>query len=108
MNKFIKRELEYHPVLLQESKGHYDTNGQSNIIDFESVSTIENGFGAINYNLIKYTNRQKGQNELDDKKIDTFRAWYTLLQDLLEIGYAPSDNLRLAMKAEYPNMRYSL
>lgn len=98
----------YHPLLLPESKAHYDTDGQSNIIEFEMSASIENAFGAISYNLIKYTNRKKGQDELDNKKIETFTAWRELLSDLLELGYQKDHNLRHAMKVEYPDMKYSL
>ena len=108
MKDFTKRDIEYHPVLLQESKNHYDTNGQNNIIDFECTTTIAGGFGAIDYNIIKYKNRRKGQDELDSKKIATFEAWRELLRDLLELGYGMDTHLRYAMQAEYPNMKYSL
>lgn len=106
--EFKKRDLEYHPVLLQQSSAHYDTNGQSNILDFERENSIEGAFGAISYNLIKYKNRQKGQDNLDNKKIERFKAWYELLQDLLEMGYQRQRNLRSVMAIEYPNMKYNL
>lgn len=105
---FRKRELKYHPVLLKESKGHYDTSKDSNIIKFEQQSTIMCGFGACNYNIIKYTDRDKGQDELDAKKRATFEAWRELLKDLLELGYSPTDNLRYVMSCEYPELGYSL
>jgi len=103
MNKNI-----YHPLLLPESQKHYDTNGQNNIVEFECMSTIAMGIGACDYNIIKYTNREKGQDELDSKKIETFKAWKELLRDLLGMGYDYDTNLRYAMKAECPDMKYSL
>ena len=103
---FEKRDLEYHPVLLRESAGHY--NGNNNIIQFEQVSTIAGAIGACHYNIIKYANRNNGQDELDAKKIETFKGWYELLKDLLEMGYSYEDNLRYAMICEYPNMKYTL
>ncbi len=98
----------YHPLLLQDSAKHYDTKGQNNIYEFEKISSIGDAFGAINYNLIKYRNRQKGQNELDKKKIKTFEAWGELLSDLLEMGYLRERNLRSAMAIEFPNIKYSM
>jgi len=99
--------MKYHPLLLKESAGHYDTKGHSNIIAFETISTIGDGLGAINYNLIKYTNREKGQNDLDNKKIETFKAWRELLCDLLDKGYQRERNLRNVMQIEYPNLKYT-
>ncbi len=104
----MKTELEYHPILLRDSYLHYDAGKKNNIIEFEQKSTIEGALGAIDYNTIKYTNREKGQNELDAKKIATFEAWRELLKDLLEMGYSKEHNLRHAMLVEYPNMKYSL
>jgi len=104
----MMNELEYHPLLLKESSKHYDTKGESNIIAFELISTIGDGLGAINYNLIKYTNREKGQNDLDKKKIETFKAWRELLCDLLDKGYQRERNLRNVMSIEYPNLQYTL
>ena len=108
MNSFQKKEMEYHPILLQESKAHYDTKGLSTIIEFEQTATIEQGFGVISYNLIRYKMREKRQNDLDEKKIETFKAWEELLRDLLSLGYQRTDNLRYAMSQEYPHMKYSL
>lgn len=99
---------EYHPILLPESKAHYDTDGQSNIIEFEQKNTIEGALGAISYNIIKYTNRKKGQDALDNKKIETFKAWRELLYGLQTLGYPRDHNLRHAMLVEYPDMKYSL
>jgi len=98
----------HHPLLLQDSSKHYATKGQNNICEFEQDSTIGEAFGAIRYNLIKYKNREKGQNELDDKKIKTFEAWRELLKDLLEMGYQRDRNLRNVMEIEFPDMKYSL
>lgn len=108
--KFNKRDIEYHPILLRESQGHYHCDEQqpNTIIEFEQESSIENAFGAINYNLLKYKNRRKDQTELDIKKIETFKEWRELLKDLLELGYDRTHNLRHAMLVEYPNMKYSL
>lgn len=108
--EFKKRYIEYHPILLPESQGHYHCDEQqpNTIIEFEQESTIENAFGAINYNLLKYKNRRKDQTELDKKKIYTFIAWREILKDLLEMGYDRSHNLRHAMMAEYPDMKYEL
>ena len=100
--------MTHHPLLLQDSSKHYDTKGQNNIYEFEEDVNIAEAFGAIKYNLIKYKNRQKGQNELDDKKIKTFEAWRELLRDLLEMGYQRERNLRNVMAIEFPNMKYSL
>ncbi len=108
MDTFIKRELKYHPILLKESKAHYDTDGQNNIIEFEQGATIEGGLGVCLYHIVKYHNRQKGQDELDDKKKQTFLDWQELLYDLLELGYPKDHILRDAMEAEYPQLKYSL
>jgi len=107
---FKKREIEYHPILLKESQGHYhiDKDQPNTIIEFEQENSIENAFGAISYNLLKYKNRQKEQTALDLKKIETFEWWRELLKDLLELGYPRETNLRYAMKVEYPDMKYSL
>jgi len=74
------------------------------IIEFECTSTIAMGIGACDFQIIKL----KGQDELDSKKIETFKAWKELLRDLLGMGYDYDTNLRYAMKAEYPDMKYSL
>ena len=97
-----------HPVLLKESAKHYDTNGQNNIIEFEQKTNIAGAIGACEYNIIKYKNRQKGQDELDKKKEHTFRDWIVLLNGLLDKGYSPMHNLRDAMIHEYPDMEYKL
>lgn len=98
----------YHPLLLQESSSHYDVNGKNNIREFEDRNTIGGALGAIDYNLIKYENREKGQNMLDAKKIKTFEAWRDLLYDLLCNGYEKNENLGHIMRKEYPDMKYSL
>ena len=105
---FEKNEYKVHPLLLEESRSHYDTGGTSNIIKFECVSTIANALGACTYNIIKYKNRDKGTNELDDKKRQTFEQWQELLRDLLAMGYNFNTNLRFAMKSEYPEIKYTL
>lgn len=97
-----------HPVLLKESASHYNVNGQNNIIEFEHETTIAGAMGACQYNIIKYKNREKGQNELDEKKVQTFIGWMELLDSLIVRGYQPLHNLRDAMKKEYPNMEYML
>jgi len=97
-----------HPVLLPESAAHYDTAGQNNIIEFEQETNIAGAIGACQYNIIKYRNRKKGQDELDLKKQNTFEAWIDLLDGLLGKGYSPLHNLRDAMMHEYPEMEYSL
>jgi hypothetical protein len=98
-----------HPLLLPESQAHYDnTDKTSNILQFETCNTIAGGLGAISYNMIKYENREKGQNDLDEKKLQTFIAWRELLRDLLKEGYDLDTNIRYAMKNTYPEMRYTL
>lgn len=101
-------QKQFHPVLLPESSGHYDTAGQNNIIEFEQKTSIAGGIGACQYNIIKYRNRKKGQDELDEKKIKTMEAWIGLLDGLLGKGYSPLHSLRDAMMREYPDMVYSL
>ena len=97
-----------HPVLLKESAAHYDTDGKNNIIEFEQETNIAGAIGACQYNIIKYRNRKKGQDELDEKKIKTMDDWVELLDVLLGKGYSPLHSLRDAMIREYQDMEYSL
>lgn len=108
MGSFTKREIEVHPLLLPQSQSHYDIDDETDLRDYEREVSIEGAFGTIQYNLFKYKRREKGQNELDEKKIQTFIDWTELLKDLLELGYSRETNLRVAMQKEYPDMRYSL
>ncbi len=108
MTDFTKKEYEYHPILLAESRGHYDTKCQNNIIEFEQENTICGALAACSYNIIKYTNRQKNQDSLDDKKKLTFFKWRELLLDLIRLGYSEGHILRDAMQIEYPKLKYSL
>jgi len=106
---FVKNDYKTHPLLLVESQGHYDFDGKTpNIVEFEGENSIANGLGACSYNIIKYKNRDKGTPELDAKKRQTFEQWQELLRDLLAMGYEYDTNLRFAMVAEYPNIKYTL
>ncbi len=98
-----------HPLLLPESQAHYDDISRvPNIVQFEQENNIANAMGAISYNLIKYKNRDKGSDELDEKKRQTFLAWRELLRDLLAKGWTYDTNLRYVMLIEFPEMEYTL
>ena len=101
--------MKYHPLLLKESQKHYDIKGNtSNIIEFECDNTIGGALGVCSYHIIKYTNRQKGQDELDAKKVKTFEDWRELLIDLIHAGYDYRTSLRYDMQKEYPDLKYTL
>jgi len=102
------KEYEFHPALLKQSRGHYDQpNKIPNLIEFECENNIGSALGACSYNIIKYKNRDKGSDHLDEIKKQTFEAWRELLRDLLERGYTYDTNLRHAMISEYPDMKYT-
>ena len=62
-----------HPLLNSDSP-HYDTGYRPLIMEIEEELTVSEMIGVCEFNIFKYEHRQKGQDESDIKKADTYQC----------------------------------
>ena len=71
-----------HPLLNSDSP-HYDQGYRPLIMEIEEELTVREMIGVCEFNIFKYEHRQKGQDESDLKKADTYNAYLKFLLEYL-------------------------
>ncbi len=77
-----------HPLLNPESAASYDREGEIAIEVFETKFTLLEALAWCKGNIFKYEWRKdaKGEKESDKKKLETFRAYEELLEEVRTQG----------------------
>jgi len=76
----MNKNRRLHPLLTKGENKHYDTGKETAIEIAEKNLTVREMIGACVFNELKYSNRDKGQDESDKKKFEKYRAYRHSLQ----------------------------
>jgi len=98
--------MKLHPLINKESS-HYDTDKTSAIEELEKQLTVTEMIGFCKANIYKYKYRMdhKGQKESDQKKIETYTNYLSLLLQLDDAGYF-LDTVAMALEKAMIQFRY--
>ncbi len=88
MRNFVKREIEFHPLIGYEKR----------IREIEKISSISDALAICNYHEIASRGGFKC----------IYREYKELIMDLIEMGYQKERNVANIMAIEYPEMKYTL
>lgn len=87
MRNFVKREIEFHPLIGYETR----------IEEIEKISSISDALAICNYHEIASRGGFKC----------IYREYKELIMDFIEMGYQKERNVANIMAIEYPDMKYS-
>ena len=71
-----------HP-LINKRATHYDTKEKPTIYRREHELTVREMIGACKFNMGKYSDREKGQDELDAEKLADYMRYKDFLCDMI-------------------------
>ena len=98
--------MKLHPLINKDSS-HYDKGKKSAIEELEKQLTVTEMIGFCKGNIFKYRYRleDKGQKEIDLKKIQTYENYLKLLERLDDAGYF-LDTVAMALEKSMIRFRY--
>jgi len=95
-----------HPLLDNKSK-HYDMQEKPTIYNIEKYITVNGMIAVCNFNIMKYANREKGQNVSDTRKIRYYRNYLSFLTDIInEYPNIGNDTVRSVIDEFYKDIEY--
>ena len=99
-----------HPLIDQNST-HYGIGKQSTIYRIEEELTMHEMIAVCRFNTMKYQDRDKGQDELDDVKIKKYKAYKVFLETIIEeyrVEVYEIDKMRVRAVLDLlmPNLQY--
>lgn len=93
-----KKEMR-HPLLNRHSP-HYDHQETTGIEQLESRYSVDYAIGWSELNIFKYRLRQdhKGEKSSDLKKIETYKAYLSLLRDMKRLANVGQLDIKVAYR----------
>ena len=95
-----------HPLLDNKSK-HYDMQEKPTIYNIEKYITVNGMIAVCNFNIMKYVNREKGQNVSDTRKIRYYNAYLEFLTNIInEYPNIGDSTVRSVIDEFYKDIEY--